>query len=408
MDLISVIVPVYNLDAYLYQCVNSIVKQTYNNIEILLVDDGSTDNSLEICEFFRRTDKRVRVISKENGGLVSARKVGLNAANGEYVFYVDGDDWINIDCLEKYHKLATAYQTDIVIADYKREFLGKFTIIRNSISPGFYNRNRIENEILPFMISQGTFFNHGLKTYSWGKLYKRSTILSLQNEIPDGIIIAEDAALIYPAIYNSKSIYISDIALCNYRQRANSILKSTSFDNKEKYRIAKAFEYLAATLNTNHSKYNFQQQLQTYFSAILTIRSGAFFDDLQEYSKSKIFGEIHAGARLALYNSGSFGQHIYKYLQHNKVFELVGWYDKDYRESNILNMDVKNPKNLHMHTFDFLILPSFDPILHLEVNDLFKEFDLDQSKIRTPDLDLCDLFQFITSAGFNPITFKPL
>lgn len=407
MDLISVVVPIYNLDAYLYQCVRSIVEQTYKNLEIILVDDGSTDNALEICEHFRKSDARIRVIAKTNGGLVTARKAGLNAATGKYVFYVDGDDWINNDCIEQYYKLAWQYDTDIVIGDYKREFLGNYVTIRNAIAPGYYNRSRIEEDILPRMISQDKFFNHGLKTYSWGKLYKRSTIVSLQNQVPDEIVIAEDAALIYPAICNSNSIYISDIALCNYRQRPNSILKSTSLDNQELARIAGAFQYLAAILGSRNSQYGFQQQLQSYFVAMVTIRTGGFLDCAELYDKFKVFGEIAPGTRLALYNSGSFGQHAYKRLQHNGSFELVGWFDKDYKENNILNMPVSNPADLHLRAFDLLIIASFDPVLYAEVGDLFKVLGLDLRKIRTVTLDASKLVRFITNAGYDPITFLP-
>jgi glycosyltransferase involved in cell wall biosynthesis len=407
MDLISVVVPIYNLDAYLYQCVRSIVEQTYKNLEIILVDDGSTDNALEICEYFRKTDARIQVIAKPNGGLVTARKAGLNAATGKYVFYVDGDDWINSDCIEQYYKLARDYETDIVIGDYKREFLGNFLTIRNSIAPGFYNRNRIEDEILPIMISQNKFFNHGLKTYSWGKLYKRSSIISLQNQVPDEIMIAEDAALIYPAIYNSNSIYISDIALCNYRQRPNSILKSTNFDNQELGRIASAFQYLAAILGSNNSLYGFQQQLQSYFAAIVTIRNGAFLGCSELYEKFKVFGEITPGTRLALYNSGSFGQHAYKQLQRNESYKLAGWFDKDYKENTILNMQVSNPADLSRCSFDLLIIPSFDPALKAEVEGLFKEQCLDPKKIRIVSLDGSNLEQFMINTGYDPITFLP-
>lgn len=408
MDLISVVVPIYNLDAYLYQCVSSIVEQTYKNLEIILVDDGSTDNALEICEFFRKSDARIRVIAKPNGGLVTARKAGLSAATGKYVFYVDGDDWINAECIEQYYKLAGEYDIDIVIGDYRREFLGNFVTIRNSIKPGFYNRSRIEREILPCMISQGAFFNHGLKTYSWGKLYKRSTILSLQNQVPDEIMIAEDAALIYPAVYNSNAIYISDITLCNYRQRPNSILKSINFDDQEIGRIATAFQYLATALDSKHTQYSFEQQLQAYFAAIVTIRTGGFLGSVDLYEKFKVFGEIPAGARLALYNSGSFGQHAYKHLLHNGIFTLAGWFDKDYRENNILNMQVSNPAELHRYAFDALIIPSFDPALYAEVDDLFKAQGMDHSKIRTVTLEASNLARFITCAGYDPITFLPL
>jgi glycosyltransferase involved in cell wall biosynthesis len=407
MDLISVIVPIYNLDAYLYQCVNSIVQQSYKSLEIILVDDGSTDNALEICEFFRKSDSRVRVIAKRNGGLVSARKAGLKVATGKYVFYVDGDDWINTDCIAEYYRLAIEHDTDIVVGDYKREFLGNFSTIRNSITPGFYNRLRIETEILPNMISHGTFFNHGLKTYSWGKLYKTSAIQDLQNQVPDEIMIAEDAALIYPAIFNSSAIYISDIALCNYRQRPNSILKSTNFDSQEVSRIATAFQYLAISLNSQSSSYGFQQQLQAYFAAIVTIRNGGFLGSADLYDRFQIFGEIPPGSRLALYNSGSFGQHVYKHLQHNEIFTLVGWFDMDYKENNILNMPVSSPLDLHEYSFDFLIAPSFDPELHAEVYDLFSAQDLDRSKIRTVSLDIASLAHFISLTGYDPITFHP-
>jgi glycosyltransferase involved in cell wall biosynthesis/biotin carboxylase len=408
MDLISVVIPIYNLDAYLYQCVSSIVEQTYGNIEIILVDDGSTDNALEICEFFRKSDKRVQVIAKPNGGLVSARKAGLNAATGKYVFYVDGDDWINRDCIEQYYKLACAYDTDIVLGDYKREFLGNFVTIRNSIPPGYYNRSRIANEILPSMISDCPFFSHGLKTYSWGKLYKKSAILDLQNQVPDEIMIAEDAALIYPAIYKSNSIYISDIALCNYRQRPNSILKSTNFDNQEIARIAVAFQYLASALDSHDSQYGFEHQLQAYFAAIVTIRAGGFFGSMELYDKFKMFGEIPLRARLALYNSGSFGQHAYKHLHQNGLFAFAGWFDKDYKENNILKMQVSNPEDLHRYSFDFMIVPSFDPALQIEVDELFNTQGLDRSKIRTVALDTSNVVRFITYAGYDPITFYPI
>ena len=408
MDLISVVIPIYNLDAYLYQCIRSIVEQTYKNLEIILVDDGSTDSALEICEFFRKSDRRIRVIAKQNGGLVSARKAGLNATTGKYVFYVDGDDWIEVDCIMQYFKLAIACDCDIVVGNYKREFLGNFVTVRNLIPPGLYERKQIESEILPYMISHGSFFNHGLRTYSWGKLYKRSAILSLQNNVPEEIMIAEDAALIYPAIYQSQAIYIADIALYNYRQRPNSILKSTSFDIREIDRIAKAFQYLADVLDIRHSQYDFRNQLQSYFAAIVTIRTGGFLSSQELYEKFKIFGSIPAGARLALFNSGSFGQHTYKHLQHNGIFGLAGWFDRDFEENNILKMPVINPQELHRFSFDYLIVSSFDPVLHAEVEELFVTQGLDRSKIRRVAIDSTDLSHFITSAGYDPVTFYPI
>jgi len=272
MDLISIVVPIYNLDAYLYQCVSSILQQTYKHLEIILVDDGSTDNAIEICELFRKSDSRIQVIAKPNGGLVSARKAGLAASKGDYVYYVDGDDWLDPDCIEQYYHYAKKDDADIVIGNYRREFLGNFVTMRNTVPPGFYGREAIEKSILPTMIFDGNFFNHGIKTYSWGKLYRRKIVAQLQADVPNEVMIAEDAALVYPAIYQADSVSITDIVGCNYRQRPNSILKSTGLDPAGPGRIASAFSYLSSTLNARTSTYNFLNQLQAYFAATMIIR----------------------------------------------------------------------------------------------------------------------------------------
>lgn len=408
MDLISVVVPIYNLKEYLYQCVNSIVGQAYRNLEIILVDDGSTDNALEICEYFRKIDSRIKVISQPNKGLVSARKAGLNEATGKYVFYVDGDDWIEPNCLLQYHELAVAHNADIVIGDYKREYLGNFQMVRNDIGPGVYDKKRIKQDILPFMISYGTFFSHGLKTYSWGKLYKRSLILDLQNNVPKEVTIAEDAALFYPAVTRSSSIVISDMALCNYRQRSNSITKSKNVNQEEAERISIAFQYLTEVLNSNRSQYGFQFQLQSYFVAIFIIRFGAFLRSQELYNTFEVFGPLASDARLAVYNSGSFGQRVYRNLQNNSSFSLVGWYDKDYRENTILGMPVSDPDTMCGVDFDHLLVPSFDPALHIEVGRLLGKLSLSPEKVRTISIDLNRLDSFIQELGFHPVTFKHL
>ncbi len=408
MDLISVVVPIYNLDAYLYQCVSSIVGQTYRQLQIILVDDGSTDNALEICEYFRKSDPRIQVIAQPNSGLVSARKAGLQAATGDYVFYVDGDDWIEPDCLAQYHRLASAHSADIVIGDYRREFLGNFVTVRNPLAPGVYPRERIEREILPTMISRDPFFSHGLRTYSWGKLYKRSLIADLQNRVPEQVMVAEDAALVYPAIDRSQVVVVTDVALCNYRQRPNSILKSTQFDHRDTDRIAAAFRYLATALDSASSPHGYAQQLLAYFAAIVTIRSGGFLRNKALYDRFEVFGPLADGARLAVYNSGSFGQHVYRHLQSNSALVVAGWYDQDHQENAILRMPVSDPDTLRHAVFDHLLLPSFDPALHAEVAALCQRLGLDHSKVRSVAIDTRHLDAFVAAIGYDPLSFCPL
>lgn len=97
---VSIIVPIYNIESYLVQCIQSLIKQTYKKIEIILVDDESTDNSGKICDIYANRDNRIRVIHKENGGLSSSREAGISVATGDYIMFVDGDDWIDINTVE--------------------------------------------------------------------------------------------------------------------------------------------------------------------------------------------------------------------------------------------------------------------------------------------------------------------
>ena len=408
MELISVIVPIYNLDAYLYQCINSITNQAYKQLEIILVDDGSTDNALELCESFRKQDQRIKVIAKTNGGLVSARKAGLNASTGNYIFYVDGDDWIDADCLARYYQYANQHDVDIVIGDYKREFIGNFVKISNGIHCGRYDRERMTKEIFPRMIYSGEFFHHGIKTYSWGKLYKRKIIEQLQNAVPNEIMVGEDAALLYPAIFNSGSLYITDYAGCNYRQRANSILKSTNLDARELGRLALAFNYLSKSLDTSDHKCNFLFQLQAYFVAITIIRTGAFLGDRLLFKKFALFGEIQEGAKVCLYNSGSFGQHVFRHLIANDLLKFVAWFDNDYRESQLLGMNVSDPKEIVKYEFHYLLVASFDPQIKTEVEQLFVQSNLPITKIRYISLDTTKFEDYINSIGFDAFTFSSL
>lgn len=114
----SVIVPAYNAAEYLEKCVSSVLQQTRENLEVIVVNDGSTDRTPELCEQLRNKDSRVRVIHKENGGLSSARNLGLEVATGEYVFFLDADDWLSEACLADLHALREKTNADIVIANF--------------------------------------------------------------------------------------------------------------------------------------------------------------------------------------------------------------------------------------------------------------------------------------------------
>lgn len=213
---ISVIVPIYNVEKYLDKCINSIVLQTYKNIEILLIDDGSTDKSFYICEKWKKKDYRINVIHKSNGGLSDARNYGLNIASGEYVCFIDSDDYIEKDYIEKLYKILIKNKVRVSQCginyinekDKKLKQIGyKTNIVLNGreIIKDSCNKHFIENEVV------------------WNRLYDIKIFENLR--FPKGKV-HEDEYITYKILYNEDKIAITAECLYNYRQSNNSIMRS--------------------------------------------------------------------------------------------------------------------------------------------------------------------------------------
>lgn len=185
----SVIIPAYNVSNYLEKCVNSVLDQTMGDLEVILVNDGSTDRTPEICEQMREKDSRVRVIHKENGGLSSARNSGLQAASGEYVFFLDGDDWIPEHCLSDLHQLRQKTDADIAIGNYGRfeEKKGVFSFY--ATRDNYFEKTYTPREM--FAQADDTKDNHRMIfIVAWGKLYRRELFKHIL--YPEGVVAEDD------------------------------------------------------------------------------------------------------------------------------------------------------------------------------------------------------------------------
>lgn len=151
---VSIIVPVYNVEMHLHKCIESIINQTYKNLEILLIDDGSKDNSGKICDQFAKKDSRIKVIHKKNGGLPDARNRGLELATGEYVSFIDSDDWIDPQMIEELLQIATKHNVEVVMSTISSE--SEFTKKINKFpwpEDRIFNEREIKEEFLPHLIS---------------------------------------------------------------------------------------------------------------------------------------------------------------------------------------------------------------------------------------------------------------
>ncbi len=216
----SIIIPVYNVSAYLEQCIESVLIQSYQNFQLILIDDGSTDNSGKICDDFALKDNRILVIHQKNGGPSSARKTGAANLKGEYVVCIDGDDYVDVDYLSYFDKLIARYNSDIVTCGYFMVFPNKI-VEMNSQFVGLYNKERIKHELYPMLLSNrdGKSINPNI----WAKAIKRDLYLNIQMVVPNSLYVGEDAAVTRPCFYRANTIYFGEEKHYYYRQNSNSI-----------------------------------------------------------------------------------------------------------------------------------------------------------------------------------------
>lgn len=221
---ISIIVPVYNVEHELSRCVDSILNQSYTNIEVILVDDGSTDRCPSICDAFVMKDRRVRVIHKPNGGLSSARNAGLREASGEWILYVDSDDYILNDSCERLIAVGAKYDCDIVSADAIREFNGgREYMVHGSLADGkcYPSRDFIIKTVKP------------CEWYApaWLNLYKRSFLIENNLFFVEGLL-HEDMEMQPRVFLAAKTVAYCAYPFYRYVDRASSIMNASKVDER--------------------------------------------------------------------------------------------------------------------------------------------------------------------------------
>lgn len=317
--LISVIVPIYNVKEYISQCSRSICSQTYQKLEIIFVDDGSTDGSYEVCKQIAEEDTRIVLIHKENGGLVSARKAGLAHASGEYVTFVDGDDWIDENTYEQIIEKSCSYNPDVIAYGCVEEY-GFYRIEKtNAAEAGFYYGEKLK-QLKEHIIMGENFFEWAVLPHLCDKLIRKSLLFECIGNIPDHISFAEDAVCSFPCMLKAQSVLMLDLVPYHYRQRTGSIVRSHAEMSEECFRDI-YYILLRAFSETRTRKI----QLNDYMFFLFCLKG---------YSKINLktslfpFWRVKPGERLLVYGAGVFGTVVKRYIETSDVFQLSGWTDK--------------------------------------------------------------------------------
>ncbi|MGN7385517.1 glycosyltransferase family 2 protein [Sporosarcina sp. SAFN-015] len=228
-ELVSIIIPIYNVEDYLHRCVNSILDQTYKNLEVILVNDGSPDRCGEICEEYAKLDKRVKVLHKKNGGLSDARNAGIEIAQGEYISFVDSDDWVHKEYIEKLYQLLKTTDSDISVSNFIRTSTENTQgEISKEIIYEYSNNEALEQFLDKFYVQM---------VIACGKLYKRKLFEDVR--FPVGRI-HEDEFTTHKLIHKAKKIILTSAQLLYYWQRNDSIMGS-GFNIKNRLHAIDAF-----------------------------------------------------------------------------------------------------------------------------------------------------------------------
>lgn len=218
--LISIIVPVYKVEQYLERCIESIINQTYKNLEIILVDDGSPDSCGIICDEYSKKDKRIKVIHKENGGLSDARNKGIENATGKYITFIDSDDYIDENYTSILYEVISKNNADMAISSHKVLYENGTIIEKATGEQSILNSKEVLNRIL---------YDDGIDLSAWAKLYKTDLFKNVR--YPKGRVF-EDAATTYKLVDLSKKIAIASFSTYNYIIRKDSI-SNVTFSTKK-------------------------------------------------------------------------------------------------------------------------------------------------------------------------------
>lgn len=285
---ISIIVPVYNVEELLPRCVESIMAQTKENIEIILVDDGATDGSGAVCDAYAKKDERIKVIHKTNGGLTSAWKAGVEAAQGAYLGFVDSDDWIDEEMYERMWESAVKYDSDMVVCglvfDYEDPSMEKRQEI-SDFKKEFYDRAALE-ELYPTLINDGRFFGRTLQPARVTKLYRRELVEKNMGLCHESVSVGEDMQLTLPVLLDAKSMsVVKDFYPYHYWFNQNSM--TGKFDPNYLDKI-KVMEKRLKKISDLKGVFDFKPQITNDFLglAVIGLKNGVVRNT--EGSKSAI------------------------------------------------------------------------------------------------------------------------
>ncbi len=383
---VSIVIPVYNSEKYLKQCLDSIVGQSYKNFQIVLVDDGSTDRSGDICNEYARKDDRFKVIHQKNAGTVKARKVGAIEADGDYVYYVDSDDWLEKNTMEVFANIVQQYGVDMIWISNKKEYEnGKCFTSYIPFENGLYSKLWIRNRMIYQLMNTNRFYENSQRLTLWNYLINRKLLLKNQKVIDDRIRLLDDATMVYFCLLDADNIYVYKDIYYHYMQRSNTLKKRR--DPKDLERLQLAYKALVnkfvreeeSEILLKQAKYLVLYSMLLSVDGQLKITHGLFpYRDFQK------------GSRVVVYGAGVFGRKVVDVLIQTRYAEIVAWVDENFLAYQKEGFQVESPDMLLDLEYDYIILGVLLSNIREDIIHALVKYHVEKERIIDIDLNKID------------------
>ncbi len=378
---LSVIVPVFNCEKYLRECIDSILGQSYRDIELVLVDDGSTDSSGIICDAYKMQDDRIVVIHKENEGPVKARLCGAECAEGENLTFVDGDDWIAPDTYEQMIKMMN--QCDVVAAGIYR-YYGENEIEADipMLEEGIYNREKIENHIIPYMLWSNKRNSWELDPSLCTKIFKKELLIDFLEKSGElNIHFGDDTSVVFPLVLQAESIIITHHCYYYHRQRKKGVTPAYFQDSKFIPKLYLLYEYLRKIFLQSDYAESLCNQLEHFYMNAVQLKQKSFLDYRETAEDIFPFWDIPQSARVVLYGAGDVGKHYFEQNRKYHFCNIILWADRNYEKLCGENADIVAPECIHTAEFDYLVIAVRSAGLAQEIQKMLIEQNVPPEKI---------------------------
>lgn len=384
--LISIVVSIYNEWEYLDKCIDSIVNQTYKNIEIILVDDGSTDCCGEICDKYAEQDSRIIVIHKPNGGLVSARKAGTKKATGDYIINVDGDDWIEKERIQNLVKGIEQYHADIIYMDgYVREYPDNQVMVKGNLRRGFYTKQQVQEEILMKLASTNHFYEKNIEMFMWLWAFKRELIKEKQPLIDERISMGEDLACVCECLASTNSVSVIEGGSYHYTQgRVEAISYS---NNLSSIRLEALWNQLKQFCKKEYVSPSVYQMMVVIMNQVVAITDfSLFFKKNCEYLYP--YSKVKKNSNLVIYGAGKFGYKIMLALSDNDQYHVAAWVDKSNKRVTMGQYIISQVEILNQLDYDYIVVAILNYNVALGAVKELQKMGISEDKIAVMDADV--------------------